>query len=54
MVNFILECVCFEELFTEVSRNLDQLKDNDRIKNILDTKTIKSKRQQKNLKHTLT
>ena len=43
------------ELFTEISKNLEQLKNDVRIKNILDvTKIIKNKRQPKNLKHTLT
>ena len=39
------------ELFTEIIRNLEELKNNDKIKEILDTtKTIKSQRQPKNLK----
>ena len=38
----------------EMWKNLDQLKNDDRIKNILDkTKIIKSKWQPKNLKRTL-
>ena len=43
------------ELFTEITKNLEQLINNGKIKNILDkTKIIKSKRQPKNVKHTLT
>ena len=42
-------------LFKEISNNPDQLKNDDKIKNISETtKIIKSKRQTKNLKHTLT
>ena len=42
------------ELFTKIIKNLEQLKNNDKIKNVRDTTTtIKSKIQQKHLKHTL-
>ena len=43
------------ELFTEIMKNLEELKKNDKIKEILDTtKIIKSQRQPKTLKWILT
>ena len=43
------------ELLTEMTENLEQLKNNKRIINLFDaTKIIKCKWQPKNLKHTLT
>ena len=43
------------ELFTEIMKNLEELKNNEKIKKILaTTKIIKSQRQSKNLKRILT
>ena len=43
------------ELFTEIMKNLEELKNKDKIKEMLDmTKIIKSQRQPKNLKRILT
>ena len=45
----------YPELFTEIMKNLEELKNKDKIKEILDTtKIIKSQRQPKNLKRILT
>ena len=43
------------KLFTEIMKNLEELKNKDKIKEILDTtKIIKSQKQPKNLKRILT